>query len=214
MADPFHRDLDAQAIRTALAAAQQKPPVDPYPAHWFAAPAKPAAVLVPLLQADDGWRLLFIRRATNEHDPHSGQVAFPGGQQEPADPNPEATALREAEEEIGLHPSHVTLWGRLPRHRTLTNFSIVPVVGQVPWPLDLRLAQEEVTHIFTVPLAWLRQPEHWDVRVRRLKTGEEARLVYFRPYQGEVIWGATARIVVTLLQVLGWWPEGAEAKKV
>jgi len=201
-----HALLSEQRLRQALARAQRWPPVNPYPEALFPTAAKPAAVLVPLVQAPDGWRLLFIRRTVNHRDPHSGQVAFPGGQQEPTDPSPEATALREAEEEIGLSPAQVMVWGRLPRHRTLTNFSIVPVVGRVPWPLNLRPAREEVTHVFTVPLTWLRDPRHWETRAQPLPQGGVAQMVYFHPYDGEVIWGATARMVVTLLQVLGWWP--------
>ena len=166
--------------------------------------ARPAAVLVPLLWHEGAWHLLFIRRARHEHDPHSGQVSFPGGRVEPQDPSPEAAALREAAEEIGLRPQDVRVLGRLPRVRTVTDYLVTPVVGRIPWPYPLRPAQEEVADVFTVPLDWLARPEHRVQVWRALPGAKPYPVFFFHPYgpQEHVIWGATARMVLALLAAL------------
>ena len=191
-------------IRRRLAAFQSRPPVDPYPPEALRGHPRPAGVLIPLLRERGEWRLLFIHRAVNDHDPHSGQVAFPGGQQESGDPTAVAAALREAEEELGLPAEAVSVLGVLPLHRTITNFWITPVVGRIPWPFELRLSAAEVTRAFTVPLTWLSDPAHRETRTRRLGAGLPVmQMIFFQPYEGEIVWGATARMVMTLLQALG-----------
>lgn len=172
---------------------------------WNDRPAQPAAVLVPMFLQDGDWHLLFIRRAVHEHDPHSGQVSFPGGRQEPGDPSPEAVALRETQEEIGLMPEQVRVLGRLPRVRTVTNYLVVPVVARIPWPVVLKPSPEEVADVFTVPLSWLANPANRERRWRTLPGRPPYPVFYFHPYgsKGHVIWGATARIVLALLAALG-----------
>ena len=160
-------------------------------------------MLVPLLQRAGEWHVLFIHRAANHHDPHSGQVAFPGGRQEPGDATLVATALRETEEELGLPPQEVEVLGALPPHRTVTNFCVTPVVGCIPWSLPLRPAPAEVSRAFTVPLTWLADPAHREIRARRLRADlPPIQAIFFQPYEGEIIWGATARMVLTLLKAL------------
>ncbi|HFC09642.1 MAG TPA: CoA pyrophosphatase [Chloroflexi bacterium] len=194
---------DEDDIRRRLAA-YRHPPVDPYPEAALPGRPRPAAVLIPLFQHEGAWHTLFIHRAPHPHDPHSGQVAFPGGQQERTDPTLVATALRETEEELGLPPHAVRVLGTLPRHRTVSNFWITPVVGGIPWPLPLHPSQSEVVRFFVVPLAWLRDPAHRETRTRHLGPGlPPISTTFFQPYEGEVIWGATARIVLTLLKALG-----------
>ncbi len=180
------------------------PAVDPYRA-WFSQPPRPAAVLVPLLRRGPEWHVLFIRRATNHQDPHSGQVSFPGGRCEGSDNSFIEAALRETEEEIGLPPREVAVLGRLPSVRTATNFLVHPVVGRIPWPYSFRIQTSEVAEVFTVPLLWLARPEHRQTRWRhpRLEGSTPVPVYYFRPYQGRVIWGATARVVLLLLAALG-----------
>lgn len=180
------------------------PPESPCPPALFNAPPRPAAVLVPLLQQPDGWHLLFIRRTQNPHDRHGGQVAFPGGRCDPDDPDAEAAALREAEEEIGLRPEDVTLLGRLRPMITITNYRVTPVVGVMPWPYPLQAQPEEVSRIFTIPLAWLADSTNRRVEWRHLDPPlNPIPVIYFRPYDGETLWGASALITLLLLETLG-----------
>ncbi|MEZ0394910.1 MAG: CoA pyrophosphatase [Anaerolineales bacterium] len=162
-----------------------------------------AAVLIPLAWREGEWHVVFTRRAeTVEH--HKGQVSFPGGACDSGDAGPEATALREAEEEIGLHPADVRLLGRLNEVVTITRYRVTPVVGVVPWPYPFRPAQIEVARLFTIPLNWLARRENYSEQP--LTPTGQARpfpVVTYRPYDGEVLWGASARIVLNFLEVLG-----------
>ena len=174
------------------------------PADDLAPEVRGAAVLVPLFRQAGQWRLLFIRRAENADDYHSGQVAFPGGRLEPGEYNPTTTALREAEEEIGLAPEKVRILGRLNACHTVSNYLVTPVVAQIPWPVNLSPAPEEVERIFSMPLGWLAEPKNHRVEIRKLP-GSERKLpvAYFRPYGGELLWGVSARITLDLVRSLG-----------
>jgi 8-oxo-dGTP pyrophosphatase MutT (NUDIX family) len=198
---------DEITFRLAEAARLGVPP-DPYfdvkfPEGNLSQPARPAAVLVPFLCAGGEWHILFTRR-TDTLPEHSGQVAFPGGRADPSDPSLEATALREAQEEIGLRPENVRLLGRLEAFTTVTNYRLTPVVGRiVDWPCALALAEVEVKRVFTIPLAWLTDPTHREVRSRVLPFPHAALpVIYFQPYDGEVLWGVSAQITLMLLQAL------------
>ena len=168
---------------------------------------KPAAVLVPIIAHGDGLTLLFTRRATHLRD-HSGQVSFPGGRVAEGDATPEATALREAEEEIGLAPGSVEILGRLPDYHTRTGFRITPVVGAVAPPLTLRPDANEVEEIFEVPLAFLLDEANHQRHSREWQG--ELRWFYAMPYQGHYIWGATAGMLVNLARHLA---QGARAAR-
>jgi 8-oxo-dGTP pyrophosphatase MutT (NUDIX family) len=175
---------------------------------------RPAAVLVPFLRAplDDsgkiGWHILLTKRSEKLVE-HSGQVAFPGGRSDPEDNSPEATALRESQEEIGLDPLSVHILGRLDSLLTITNYRIFPVAGVIPWPFNIQLASGEVDRVFTIPLNWLAQPSHHEVRQRvvpppySLHFGSESHpIIYFQPYDGEILWGVSAEITMRLLKAL------------
>jgi 8-oxo-dGTP pyrophosphatase MutT (NUDIX family) len=202
-------DLSETEISSRLQQAYQQAGGDvdfsesPYPSELLPDAPRPAAVLIPLMRNEQGWQILFTRRNTTLAE-HSGQVAFPGGRSEPGDFNPEATALREAHEEIGLDPSDVRILGRLHDFITITNYAVTPVVCHIPWPYKFRLQKEEVSRVFTIPLAWLSDPLHHEVRQRPLKSpGSHIDVIYFQPYDGELLWGATARFTLTLLNILG-----------
>ena len=160
---------------------------------------KCAAVLVPLVWHDDEWHLLFTRR-TDIVESHKGQVSFPGGACDEGETTPEETALREAEEEIGIQPDSVKVLGRLANLVTITYFRVTPVVGVVRWPAVFRVGEHEVARIFTMPLGWLANPSNrWQFEL----PGTRRSLIAFHPYDGELLWGATARMTVDFLNVLG-----------
>ena len=179
-------------------------PESPYPEGMLDSKPQPAAVLIPFLQKEDGWHLLFIRRTVMPHDRHSGQVAYPGGRCDPQDPDAEAAALREAKEEIGVDLADVQILGRVRDMLTITNYRITPIVGTIPWPYDLTPQEEEVDRIFTIPFKWLAEPQNSTVKMRGLQIlGRDVPVIYFDKYQGELLWGASARITVLLLEALG-----------
>jgi 8-oxo-dGTP pyrophosphatase MutT (NUDIX family) len=160
---------------------------------------KCAAVLVPLIWQDEEWHLLFTRR-TDKVESHKGQVSFPGGACDEGDSTPEETALREAEEEIGIDPRQVRILGRLANMITITSFRVTPVVGVIPWPMVFRVGTDEVERVFTIPLEWLTESRNrWEFPV----PGRNRGLIAYHPYDGELLWGATARMTVDFLRVLG-----------
>lgn len=170
--------------------------------NYLPGPPRLAAVLIPLLKQDQAWHVLFTRRADDLHE-HKGQVAFPGGRMDPEDGSLEDTALREAQEEIGLAPGDVRILGRLNDYLTITNYQVTPVVGVMPWPYLLRPSEHEVSRVFTIPLAWLADPRNHEIRQHKIKGKDEpVPVVFFSPYAGETLWGASARFTLRLLEVL------------
>lgn len=161
-----------------------------------------AAVLLPLYRDEGKWWLLFTRR-TESVEHHRGQVSFPGGMAEASDPDLAATALREAEEEIGLRPNDVELIGQMPPLLTTTGFWVTPIVGCIRWPTPLRLNEHEVAHLFGIPLVWLADPvNHSRRKVELPGHSQPLEVITFSPFSGEVVWGATARIVVDFLRLV------------
>ncbi|HLI06727.1 MAG TPA: CoA pyrophosphatase [Ktedonobacteraceae bacterium] len=162
---------------------------------------RPASVLVPLFVHEGQPALAFIRRS-RELRSHSGEIAFPGGGAEAIDSSPIATALREAQEEIGLDPARAEILGMLsPLFTSVSNYLITPVVAFLPRGLGtLRLQESEVGELILVALAALADPAifHSEEWVRR----GQAHTVYFYDYGPYRIWGATARMVKTLLDLL------------
>jgi 8-oxo-dGTP pyrophosphatase MutT (NUDIX family) len=173
-----------------------------YPSELLTDRPRPAAVLIPFLTRDSSWHILYTRR-TDSLPEHSGQVAFPGGRADPADISPESTALREAFEEIALRPEDVKILGTLNALPTVTNYYVTPVVGKIPWPYSFKLAQEEVTKVFTVPLRWLADPNNFEIRDRAVPNfSTPVKVIYFSPFEGEVLWGVSAQITLNLLKAL------------
>jgi 8-oxo-dGTP pyrophosphatase MutT (NUDIX family) len=164
---------------------------------------KPASVLIPMFRHLEAWHLLFIRRTEQEGDHHSGQVAFPGGGREPGDADAVATALREAQEEVGLDPEQVVLLGELRPMHTVSNFLVTPVVGEIPWPLELTPDPIEVARVFSIPLAWLGEPTNRRVQTWPSPDHPQARdVVFYDEFDQELLWGVSARITVDFLTVL------------
>ena len=173
------------------------------PPELLGAEAREAAVLVPFVRIVDAWHILYIRRAQIDGDRHSGQVAFAGGKREAGDTSLLDTALREADEEVGIEPGDVEVLGYINHHHTISEFQVRPYVGIVPWPYDLRLDPVEVAHAFTMPLAWLADESNYRTEARRHPDSQRSwPVVYFERYDGELLWGATARMTLSLIDTL------------
>lgn len=156
-----------------------------------------AAVLVPLMRSNSGWQLLLTRRSETVES-HKGQVAFPGGECDPGEMRPEQTALREAHEEIGIDAAHVRVLGTLAPLVTITGFRVTPVVGALPADLVFQLGTGEVERVFTMPLEWLADPANmW-----QLARATRDPLIVYHPFDGELLWGATAQIVADFIEIL------------
>ena len=159
---------------------------------------KCAAVLIPLLRQGGEWHLLFTRR-TDKVESHKGQVSFPGGACDEGETTPEETALREANEEVGIDPQKVRVLGHIMNMITITSFRVIPVVGIIEWPTVLLLGKDEVERVFTIPLLWLADKNNrWEFSM----PGRNRSLIVYHPFDGELLWGATARMTVDFLKVL------------
>ncbi len=158
-----------------------------------------AAVLVPLVERESGLTVLLTQRTAHLRD-HPGQVSFPGGRCEENDASVVATALREAQEEVGLDPAGVEVLGLLPEYRTGTGFSIMPVVALVRPPLNLKLDDFEVAEAFETPLDFFLDPVNHQRHSTETQNGR--REYYAMPWEGYYIWGATAGMLVSLHRFL------------
>jgi 8-oxo-dGTP pyrophosphatase MutT (NUDIX family) len=160
-----------------------------------------AAVLIPLIRsdrADDYNLLLTLRTETVEH--HKGQVSFPGGAADDTDANEIATALREAEEEVGIPASDIRILGTLDAIAASSHFHITPVVGYLEHTPHLILQPSEVAEVFYVPLSFFSDPANETTETRLIE--RLLRKVYFYRYQGFTIWGITAMIIHQFVQLL------------
>ena len=160
---------------------------------------KRAAVLIPVFKKDGAYHLLFTRR-TDRVEHHKGQISFPGGRQDPEDADLLATALREAEEEMGLRKEDVRILGELDDICTVSDFCVAPFVGLIPYPYPFRPSPHEIDEMIEVPLASLLDP----ARSRRefREHGGLTWPVHFYEHGRHTIWGATASILKQLLDLL------------
>jgi 8-oxo-dGTP pyrophosphatase MutT (NUDIX family) len=200
--------LTPEALRQRFAAVQDWQAHIRGDAGFESGGLSPASVLVPLVLRPGGMRVLLTQRTHHLRD-HAGQISFPGGRVEHHDADAVATALREAEEEVGLPRNAVDVIGRLPDYVTVTNYVVTPVVALVRPPLALQLDSFEVAEAFEVPLSYLMTPAHHqrhevELQGRRRQFlsmpwedagGEGAPRRYF-------IWGATAAMLRNLYAFL------------
>jgi 8-oxo-dGTP pyrophosphatase MutT (NUDIX family) len=153
---------------------------------------------------------------------HAGQISFPGGRWEDGDHSLESTALREAHEEIGLHPRTVQVWGRLPEYFTATGYLVTPVIGRIAEPAAFVKDEREVADIFEAPLAFLMDPANHQLRcvpAEQSPTGEPIRF-YAMSYRSSrdqdrefFIWGATAAMLRNLYHLLAAaWQQGSGSR--
>jgi len=176
----------------------------PNPAEPNAMPdLVPAGVLVPLFFEEEAAHLLFTQRTFTLKD-HRGQISFPGGVRHDSDPDLRTTALRETQEEIGLDPQVVEVLGVLPPSATITGYRITPWVGLIPFPYDFQPSPLEVKRLLFLPLEGFYPPDRWTSSVYHYQ-GHTTRVCSWS-LNREVIWGATARILLNLLALLGQHP--------
>jgi 8-oxo-dGTP pyrophosphatase MutT (NUDIX family) len=162
-------------------------------------PLRPAAVLAPLVMRPEGLSVLLTRRADTLRQ-HTGQIAFPGGRCDPGE-TPWETALREAEEEIGLDRAFVEVAGLLTPYETVTSYRVIPVVGFVKPGFTLTLNAGEVAEAFEAPFEFLMDTANHQRQSREAPSGER-RYFYAMPYEDYYIWGATAGMLRGLHQRL------------
>jgi 8-oxo-dGTP pyrophosphatase MutT (NUDIX family) len=166
--------------------------------QWVSSPStRHAAVLVPLILSAGNAQLLFTQRSENLAD-HAGQISFPGGERESEKETPIETAMREAYEEIGLPAEAIRLLGSLDPIRTNTGFAVIPVVGGIDWPFPVRLESTEVDSIFPIPLSWF----FGSGKIMWEDGCPTASSLHFPAHEGHKVWGATAMIVLDLVQRL------------
>ena len=194
-------DLSIDEIRARLHA--QGDTTYDVPPEMLIDDAREAAVLVPFLRIENAWHILYIRRTSFEGDRHSGQVAFAGGKRDEEDQNLLATALREAEEEVGIAAADVEVLGHINHHHTISEFQVRPYVAVIDWPYQLQLDQVEVARAFTMPLTWLAERSNYRTEQRQHPDSQRPwPVVYYDLYDGEMLWGATARMTLSLIDVL------------
>ncbi len=166
---------------------------------WFKTPFRPAGVLLGLTERQGELHMLLTER-THAVTDHPGQVAFPGGVAESCDATLESTALREAEEEIGLAPRQVTVVGYLAAQPIITGYAVLPVVGFYDPAFVARCDPREVAGVFEVPLKFLLNGDN-RIPVHRERDGITLKMYEFH-FQGHRIWGATALMIGQFIAAL------------
>jgi len=159
----------------------------------------PSAVLVMLHDTKDGIEVLLTMRSNHVKD-HKGQVSLPGGMSEPVDDDALATAIRESVEEVGLAPAHLRILGRLDDYKTITGYHVVPFVAVLDTFDGLRPMTEEISEVFSFPIEYLSDPD----KLRRMPVEHPDGFaeILFVDYDDYVIWGATARILNGLIELV------------
>lgn len=161
----------------------------------------PSAVLIPLFSEEGQCHVLFTERSS-ELSFHKGQVCFPGGVSHPGDSSLLHTALREAEEEIGLKAEDVEIVAELDDSMTIsTGYVISPFLAFIPYPYPFRLNHQEIAEIFSVPLPFLADRHHLQQDCSIIDNQVLTTPCY--KYGGHVIWGATSRILRQFIDLIG-----------
>lgn len=189
----------ARQLKAALQSSPVEPPLSGDLPELRGKASNAAAVLVAITERPEPGLLLTVRR--NDMRTHAGQVAFPGGRLDPGE-TAVAAAIREAQEEIMLEPSAVSVVGAIEPYRTVTGYVVTPVIATVPPDLRLAPHEREVADLFEAPLAFLLDPANQNRRAA-LFEGRE-RHYYEIMWEGRRIWGATAAMIVNLSRRLQW----------
>jgi 8-oxo-dGTP pyrophosphatase MutT (NUDIX family) len=170
-----------------------------------------ASVLAPVISREDGYHLLFTKRADHLGE-HPGQMSFPGGGREPSDTGRKATALREANEEISLAPADAEIVGRLDDIRTITRYSVRPYLARIP-DQEYVPDEREVAEIAVLAVDDLTDLDNYESERRDHPHYGDIRLHFFN-VDGYTVWGATARILVQLLELATGWEMPPEVDRV
>lgn len=164
-------------------------------AHLDASQLRKAAVLIPCVDRPEGLSVILTKRASHLKS-HPGQISFPGGKFEFFDRSLADTALREAHEEIGLHPSQVSIIGQLPALTTISRFNVTPFIAFVEDGYQSKIDKNEVEYIFEVPANYLFNPDNLYSKKMHIKG--TAHRIFAINYQRHFIWGVTAQIIQAL----------------
>lgn len=169
--------------------------------EYISAPGRvPAAVLMILFEKNGHTHILFTRR-TETVEYHKGQICFPGGGCQAGETR-RTTALRESFEEIGLKPEDVEMLGELDDIKTVaSHFVVSPFVGYITYPYRFKPSSIEIAEIMELPLDALRDPVNWKVEERTMEDGTTGE-VYFVEVEGSIVWGATAKILKQLVDLI------------
>ncbi|PKN97185.1 MAG: CoA pyrophosphatase [Chloroflexi bacterium HGW-Chloroflexi-4] len=159
-----------------------------------------AAVLILFVNVSDEWNIVYTRR-TNNVRTHQGEVSFPGGAYEPEDASMVSTALRETYEEIGIKPECIRILGGLDPVRTISNFTVYPYVGILECEPTFLINFNEVERVFMIPLKWLTDPLNFYEQDHLVEQQFIRRVVHYNDFEGEHLWGLTARITQQLLEI-------------
>jgi len=170
------------------------------PQRIYEATRDQSAVLIPIFEKDGSLYIVFIRRSDRVAY-HKGQISFPGGKRDPEDTDLKETALRESWEEIELRADDVTIVGQLDDIKTSTsNFIVTPFVGLIPYPYKFKKSDFEHEEVFDIPLSALAyEAKTWQ---EESMLDNQPMISCFYDYDGRIIWGATARIVAQLLELV------------
>jgi 8-oxo-dGTP pyrophosphatase MutT (NUDIX family) len=158
-----------------------------------------AAVLIPLVERENGLNVIFTERALHLRH-HPGQVSFPGGKHEKSDDSLQQTALRETAEEIGIQSNLVEIVGQLPTLNTTSGFEVSPFIAFVDNKFNLTIDFQEVKSVFEVPLSFLLDEKNF--HRQHLIANKRRHFTYCIAYQNHLIWGATAQMTKNLQQMI------------
>lgn len=160
-----------------------------------------AAVLILLVKVNDQWNIIYTRR-TNGVRTHQGEVSFPGGAYEKSDSSLVQTALREANEEIGVRSESITVLGGLAPYTTISKFRVYPFIGILNGTFEFTINKDEVGRVFFIPVDWLNNPKNYYIKEHIINDIHVTNVIHYVDFDGEHLWGFTARVTQQILELI------------